>query len=83
MDLFRLLGKLDFQGVLPIMLRSHQLFPGVGGILSADLILARETACKNSHRPLMIATACRCHGVVDFIRLEKKADAAGQAEPFS
>ena len=70
-DLFRLLGNLDFQDVLPIVLRSHQLLPGVGGIYPTDLMNAMDTVCHNTHRALMIATACRCHGVVDFIRLEK------------
>ncbi|MBC2713082.1 MAG: potassium transporter [Desulfosarcina sp.] len=60
-DLFRLLADLNFDDVLPIVLRSHQLLPGVGGIYPADLMAALETACKNSHRPLMIGTACRCH----------------------
>ena len=78
-DLFRLLGKLDFQDVLPIVLRSHQLLPGVGGIYPAELIFALETVCKNSHRPLMIATACRCQGVVDFIRLENRVEPARQS----
>ena len=31
MDLFRLLAGLDFDDVLPIVIRSHQLLPGVGG----------------------------------------------------
>ena len=78
MDLFRLLDNLDIEAVLPIVLRSHQLLPGVGGIYPADLMSALDTARKNSQRPLMIATACRCHGVVDFLRLEKKADSVRQ-----
>jgi hypothetical protein len=73
MDLFRLMGRLDFDNVLPIVIRSHQLLPGVGGIYPADLMSALDIVRKNSQRPLMIVTACRCHGVVDFMRLEKKA----------
>ncbi len=76
-DLFRLLGNFDFEDVLPIVLRSHQLLPGVGGIYPADLIDALDTVCNNSHRPLLIATACRCHGVVDFLHLEKKIRTPG------
>ena len=77
MDLFRLLGKFDLDDVLPIVIRSHQLLPGVGGIYPADLMSALDTVCNHSHRPMMIATACRCHGVVDFIRLKKKGGCAG------
>ncbi|MFO7713084.1 potassium transporter [Desulfosarcina sp.] len=72
LDLFRLLSQLDFDNVLPIVLRSYQLLPGVGGVYPADLLTAQAAVCNNSCRPLMIATACRCHGVVDFIRLVKK-----------
>lgn len=77
-DLFRLLANLDFETVVPIVLRSHQLLPGVGGIYPADLMAALGTVRDNSHRPLMIATACRCHGVVDFIRLTNRAGTEGQ-----
>ena len=71
-DLYRILEDMDFEAFLPVVLHSHQLYPGVGGIRPADLMDALN-ACRqhSSHRPLMIATACRCHGVVDFIRLEK------------
>lgn len=76
MDLFRLLGGLEFEGVLPIVLRSHQMLPGVGGINPSDLIQSLDTVRANSQRLLMIATACRCHGVVDFLRIERKRGAA-------
>lgn len=72
-DLFRLLESIDLEGILPIVLRSHQLLPGVGVLYPADLWQALYTASRNSHRPLMIATACRCHGVVDFFRLERRS----------
>lgn len=71
LDMFRLLARLELGDTLPIVLRSYQLLPGVGGIYPADLWQALDQARNNSHRPLMIATACRCHGVVDFLRLRK------------
>ena len=74
-DMFRLLGDLDLKGVLPIVIRSHQLLPGVGGLYPTEMMRALEIAQKKDHRRLMIATACRCHAVVDFIRLEKRGDA--------
>jgi len=79
LDLFRLLANLELDGVFPVVLRSHQLLPGVGGIYPVDLMNALDMVRNNSHLPLMIATACRCHGVVDFMRLEKK----GKAKRFS
>ena len=83
MDLFRLLGGLEFDDVLPIVIRSYQLLPGVGGIYPGDLLGLADIVRKNSPRRLMIATACRCHGVVDFMRLEKTATRQGRAKPFS
>ncbi|WP_372678547.1 potassium transporter [Desulfosarcina sp.] len=81
MDLFRLLGKLDLDDVRPVVIRSHQLLPGVGGILPADLMSAWDTVCIHSHRPMMIATACRCHGVVDFMRVKRKEVSPVNPEP--
>jgi hypothetical protein len=70
--LYRLLQKQDFETFLPIVLRSYQLLAGVGGIYPADLMAAMDTARQNSHRPLMICTACSCHGVIDFLHLQPK-----------
>lgn len=71
MDLFRLLADVKIGGgLVPIVIRSRQLLPGVGGILPADLYAALEMAASHAGRPLMIATACRCHGVADFMRLD-------------
>ena len=71
-DLFRLLDRLELEGILPAVLRSHQLLPGVGGIYPEDLIHALERVRSRQTCSVMIATACRCHGVVDFFRLRKK-----------
>jgi hypothetical protein len=68
--LYRLLQQLYFETFLPIVLRSHQLLAGVGGIYPSDLMTARDTARQNSHRPLMICTACSCHGVMDFMHVK-------------
>jgi hypothetical protein len=72
LDLFRLLARLKLGHVRPIVLRSRQLLPGVGGIYPSDLINALGAVIKSSRHPVMIATACRCHGVVDFIHLTNK-----------
>jgi hypothetical protein len=83
MDLFRLLGNLEIDGVLSIVIRSYQLLPGVGGIYPGDLLGSADIIRKNRPHRLMIGTACRCHGVVDFMRLEKAAKRGGRAKPFS
>ena len=73
-DLFKLLAKVKLEAMVPIVVRSHQLLPGVGGIHPGDLFTALEKARAHFDRPLMIATACRCHGVIDFLRLIPKKD---------
>lgn len=78
-DMFRLLEKLEANDALPIVIRSYQLLPGVGGIYPTDLWSALDTVRNNCQKTLMIATACRCHGVVDFMRLEVKRGKAGRS----
>lgn len=82
-DMFRLLAECQLDDVLPIVLRSHQLLPGVGGLLPADLISALKLAERNYQHSLMIATACRCHGVVDFMRLIKRIPNLEEGVRFS
>lgn len=71
-DLFRLLREIHIGDACAIIVRSHQLLPGVGGLYPSDLSFVRETALKNARRPLFLATACRCHGVGNAFRLIKK-----------
>jgi hypothetical protein len=54
-DLFRLLAEVDCEDIFPVVLRSHQLLPGVGGIYPEDLFAALEAVAKNSSQVLMIA----------------------------
>ena len=71
-DLFRLLASLAADDLLPVVIRSYQLLPGVGGLVPAELFSALAKVEHLIGKPLMVATACRCHGVVDFCRLERK-----------
>lgn len=68
-ELYRLLQDLDLVDFLPVVIRSFQLLPGVGGIFPADMWNAINLVRKSSKRHIMIGTACRCHGVLDFFRL--------------
>ncbi len=69
-DMFRLLDDFEWGEALPIVLRSHQILPGVGGIYPADLWHALDLAHNIDKRPLIVATACRCHGVVNYLGLQ-------------
>lgn len=65
-DLFLLLGDCSFPETEILVLRSHQLLPGVGGIYPQDLLDGLRQVQNSPKKQLMVATACRCHGVVNF-----------------
>ncbi len=67
-NLFQLLAEVGFPGVIPIIVRSHQILPGVGGILPQEILEVCNKVQQSSGHMLMVGTACRCHGVVDFFR---------------
>jgi hypothetical protein len=71
-DLFRLLREIEVGDLLPLVVRSRQILPGVGGIRPGDFFGILADARKNVDSPLFVATACRCHGVGNAVRLLKK-----------
>ncbi len=60
------LARLAIPGFTPVVVRSRQLAPGVGGFRPADLhdALARVRAASG---PVLLATACKCHGVIEAL----------------
>ncbi len=68
-NLFSYLEKLEDLGMERIVIRSHQLLPGVGGIYPSDLWNVHRKILRLSGDMVMLGTACRCHGVVDFVGL--------------
>ncbi len=60
------LANLKLPHLATEVIRSHQLAPGVGGFRGADLWEACSRIGSNNGSYL-IATACRCHGVVDAV----------------
>ncbi len=66
-SLYRLLATLDCGDFSPLILKSRQFHPGVGGFLPDDLwhLLERVRALPDT--PLLIGTACKCHGIVDSL----------------
>lgn len=68
-DMFRLLQDMNVDGANSLVIRSYQLLPGVGGIYPQDLWNLLDRVETMNNQPLIIATACRCHGVVDGIYL--------------
>jgi hypothetical protein len=63
----------DFQ---PLVVRSQQLTPGVGGYPPAALSkLWHQVQAESGN--LLIATACRCHGVVHAVKSKAKGGTVG------
>jgi len=67
-DLYKELSAVDPLQMTPVIVRSRQLSPGVGGYRPADLFdaLRKAEACQG---PVLLGTACRCHSVLDAFRL--------------
>jgi len=62
-NMFALLKALQYKEYTPIVLRSMQVAPGIGGYSPGHLFSFLKKVEK-AKGPLLICTACRCHGVV-------------------
>jgi len=58
------LSALELPGWTPVVVRSHQLLPGVGGYRPAALFAALA-AVEKAAGPVLLASACCCHGVIN------------------
>lgn len=70
-DLFEHLSRIQIPGFQVTVFRSRQLAPGVGGYPGGYLkdVLARQVAEQPGS--YLIATSCRCHGVVDALQWKR------------
>jgi len=74
-DMFRLIAELNVQDIPSFVMQSRQLGPGVGGYAPADLFDLAGQIGRHYGRCL-VATACRCHGVISggFIQKQEMGD---------
>ena len=63
--LYEVLEKMDCGDFLSLIVRSKQFAPGVGGFYLKDLCDLLIRARSLPDVPLLLATACKCHGVLD------------------
>ena len=63
--LYGVLEKMDCGDLTPLIIRSRQFAPGVGGFYLKDLWNLLNRAKSLPGVPLLIGTACKCHGVLD------------------
>lgn len=62
-NLYEKLGSLQAAPFRPLVVRSLQLAPGVGGY-RAETLFQTLAAVKQAGGPVLLSTACRCHGVM-------------------
>ena len=62
-NMYDLLGNIQLESFRPLNIRSHQLGPGIGGYRAEQLFELR-TNLEQTAGPLLLSTACRCHGVI-------------------
>jgi len=67
MILHEFLKSMRLQGFNSIVIRSHQLAPGVGGYKPGQLFEALKEV-EAARTPVLLSTACSCHGVMDVFR---------------
>jgi hypothetical protein len=72
-NLYEVFGKVRVPGFETAVLRSWQLAPGVGGYPGRSLnrLLALISSKPGKY---LVATSCRCHGVMDALEWGPKAD---------
>ena len=68
MVLHEFLKSIQRKDLKTIVIRSHQLAPGVGGYTPRALFAALNEI-EAAQGPILLSTACSCHGVMDTFQL--------------
>jgi hypothetical protein len=68
--LYKVLERVTLADYRSVVVRSHQLAPGVGGYQVQALLHARTEVSLSEGR-VLISTACSCHGVMHTFRVVK------------
>ena len=62
-NMYDLLLNLSFKPFNSLNMRSYQLGPGIGGY-RAEQLLEMWATVEQTTGPILLSTACRCHGVI-------------------
>ena len=68
-NLYDRIQQIEVQDYKTLVVRSHQLAPGVGGYQLSVLWRVLEEA-RSTEKDIIVSTACRCHGVINALRWE-------------
>jgi hypothetical protein len=66
-NMFEVLENLQLPSYGSLVIRSHQLGPGIGGYRPEQLFSLMDKAKKTTDN-LLASTACRCHGVMSGLK---------------
>ncbi len=69
-NMFELLGEVDLPPFQSLVIRSRQLGPGIGGY-RPERLLELLSLVNQAAGPLLVSTACRCHGVITAMEKQK------------
>ena len=70
-SLFEKLKGIHIEKFSSIVLKSTQILPGIGGFVFRDL-LETLSLVESLEKPVLLSTACRCHGVLDAFDFGKE-----------
>ncbi len=65
--LYKKLESIVYKDFRSIVIRSRQIVPGTGGFTPDDLYRALDLVASGL-APVLISTACKCHGVMSAVR---------------
>ena len=69
-ELFQVIHEIAGERCASVVLQSRQLAPGVGGYRPLALLNAFAQV-RAANRPILLATACRCHGVMHLLNARR------------
>jgi hypothetical protein len=75
-NMYDLLLNVSFKPFNSLNIRSYQLGPGIGGYRAEQLLELKATVAQATG-PVLLSTACRCHGVItglDRLATEKRTE---------
>ncbi|MGD9045492.1 MAG: hypothetical protein PVG06_17395 [Desulfobacterales bacterium] len=71
MILHEFLKSIQLKDLKPVVIRSHQLLPGVGGYKPQALYEALKEI-ETAQKPVLLSTACSCHAVIHTLKHSAK-----------
>ncbi len=72
-QLYQLIQHIEVPEFITLVIRSHQLAPGVGGYRLLALWHLLDTV-RSTEKKIIVSTACRCHGVINALRFDRSAN---------